>query len=108
MTGGRFAFRLRERARWVDADAFGLLGAFRRAAGAAGWSKAEVDAVLVEAVRADFAHLFRTLAWHVVDPDGRWPGDLAWLDSVTSDAKCAGTARRVRKPGETRSRRSGR
>lgn len=110
MTGGRFEFRLRDRAKWVDADAFGLLGAFRQAADAAGWSKEEIDGVIVEAVRGDdFAHLFRTLAWHVTDPDGRWPGDQSWPANLARpfapdvDVGVAGIPR-ARRPDVVRSR----
>jgi hypothetical protein len=65
----RVRFRLREYAKWVDKDAFGLLGAFRRAARGDGWSGDEVSVVIVKAVCGDFEHLLRTLKMYVIDPD---------------------------------------
>lgn len=41
-------------------NAFSILGAFRRAARHAGWSKEEIDIVFEEATSSDYEHLLET------------------------------------------------
>jgi len=53
-----------------DGNSFAILGRFRRAAKAAGWTPEEVKAVFDEATSGDYDHLLATIAAHVEEPDG--------------------------------------
>ena len=46
----------------VDGNAFALMGAFRKAADAQGWSKDEIKTVLNEAQSGDYDNLVATLS----------------------------------------------
>ena len=48
----------------LDGNAFSLMGAFRKQARSEGWSEAEVDEVLQEAMNGDYSHLVTTLDEH--------------------------------------------
>jgi hypothetical protein len=49
----------------LDGNAFSLLGAFRRAALDAGWTKDAIKAVIEEAMQGEYDHLLRTLLVHI-------------------------------------------
>jgi len=51
-----------------DGNAFAVLGRFRRAAKAAGWTADEIKAVLDEATSGDYDHLLATIAARVAEP----------------------------------------
>jgi hypothetical protein len=65
----RVRFRLAERVRWVGDDAFGLLGAFRRAAHGEGWTDEEVNQVIIPAAAKGYEEVLRVLAMWTIDPD---------------------------------------
>ena len=44
-----------------DEEAFVLMGMFERRARGNGWSKAEIDRVIEEAMSSDYSHLLATL-----------------------------------------------
>jgi hypothetical protein len=48
----------------LNGNAFSLMGAFQHQAREEGWSHAEIDAVLKEAMSGDYDHLVATLAAH--------------------------------------------
>jgi hypothetical protein len=48
-----------------DGNAFAILGRFRRAARAAGWTPDEIEAVYDEATSGDYDHLLATILKHV-------------------------------------------
>jgi len=52
----------------TDGNAFAVMGNFRRAAKAHGWTKAEIDAVLNEAMKGDYDHLLATVLAHCTQP----------------------------------------
>lgn len=45
----------------VGENAFGLLGAFSKAARRQGWTQAEVNVVVNEAIKSDYGSLVKTL-----------------------------------------------
>lgn len=51
----------------VDGNAFSVMGVFSRKASAAGWTKAEVDLVLEEAMSGDYNNLLRTIMAHITN-----------------------------------------
>jgi len=51
-----------------DGNAFAILGTFRRAAKAAGWTREEIGAVMDEATGGDYDRLLATIAEHVEEP----------------------------------------
>jgi len=48
----------------VDGNAFVIMGAFTNQARTEGWEKAEIDAVLDEAMSKDYNHLLSTISEH--------------------------------------------
>ena len=53
----------------LDGNAYSLLGAFSRQARREGWTKAEIDEVLKEAMSGDYNHLLATLSDRRNDTD---------------------------------------
>lgn len=53
----------------LDSNAFSIMGAWRRAANRQGWTVAEMDAVIAEAMNGDYHHLLSTIANHTEDID---------------------------------------
>jgi len=53
----------------LDGNAFALMGAFSRQARREGWTNAEIDAVLAEAMSDDYTHLVGVLADHCDYPE---------------------------------------
>lgn len=45
----------------VDGNAFAILGLFNKTARNAGWSRADIDAVVEEAMSGDYDHLLQTI-----------------------------------------------
>jgi hypothetical protein len=53
-----------------DGNAFAILGRFRKAARKAGWTPAEVTAVMDDATSSDYDHLLGVVLRYVDEPDG--------------------------------------
>jgi len=74
----------------LDGNAFAIMGAFQRQAIKEGWSKDEIDHVLVDARSKDYAHLVSTIAHQCIDPLGmdedEW--DDGWNDEDEDDEDC--------------------
>lgn len=62
-------------------NAIELLGGFRNAARESGWTAAQLEETMVEAMSGDNHNLHRTLAKYCVEPNGYW------RDSLRDDAE---------------------
>ena len=60
----------------LDGNAFALMGAFSRQARREGWTNAEIDTVLSEAMSDDYNHLLGVLADHC-DYEGDYEAEEA-------------------------------
>jgi hypothetical protein len=52
----------------LDGNAFSVMGAFNRQARKEGWTEAEINTVLKDAMSSDYHHLLATIAKHCHNP----------------------------------------
>ena len=69
----------------LDSNAFSIIGAWKRAARQQGWSSADIDRVLAEAMNGDYHHLLATIVSYTEDIDEEDDGNHGDGDNSDDD-----------------------